>query len=211
MWYCNRQWRLLLLSFVGLFLSACSVKPPVAVDYNVEPLWQQHLAALERLAVWSFDGRIAVRDGRQAWNAKISWAQRDISYDILIAAPFGQGAARLSGQPGRALIDVSGRAPLVAEDPGALLSEQLGWAVPVAALQYWLTGRPDPQASAALSWDELGRVIQLDQSGWTVTYKRYDEGEHTPGGVSLPTKIELVKRDLRIKIVVDQWHVGPDE
>ncbi len=207
MWNSNWQWRLSLPVLV-LFLGACSVKPPVVVDYDVEPLWQQRLAKLERLSAWSFDGRIAVRDGGKAWNAKLSWAQSGASYDILISAPFGQGAARLSGEPGRALIDVSGQPSLVADDPGLLLYEQVGWAVPVDALQYWLTGRPDPQTSALLEWDGQGRVVRLDQSGWAVTYRRYGKADGVPRSVSLPTKVELVNRDLRVKIVIDQWHLN---
>ncbi len=206
MWNFNRQ-RVLLLPLFVLFLAACSTKPPAVVSYDVGPLWQQRLAQLERLESWSFDGRIAVRGGGKAWSARLSWAQQGPSYDILISAPFGQGAARLTGAPGQALIDVSGQTPLVADDPGTLLFEQLGWRVPVDALHYWLVGRPDPQSAAALEWDGQGRVVQLDQAGWMVTYRRYSKGARSvEEGISLPTKIELVNRDLRVKIVVDQWH-----
>ncbi len=203
----NIHWQhCLLLPLLALFLGACSVKPPVAVGYDVAPLWHQRLALLERLDGWSLDGRIAVRDGGKAWSAKLSWTQRGVSYDILIAAPFGQGAARLSGEPGRALIDISGQQMLVADDPSALLFEQVGWAVPVDALQYWLVGRPDPHSAALLEWDELGQVVRLEQGAWVVDYQRYSE-DNAAVGVTLPTKVRLESRQLRVKIVIDQWHL----
>lgn len=203
---CGR--RCLPLFVLVLLLGACSVKSPVIVDYNVEPLWQQRLAVLERLDVWSFEGRIAVRSDSKAWNAKLNWAQSGASYDILISAPFGQGAARLSGEPGRALIDVSGQPPLLADDPGTLLYEEVGWMVPVDALHYWLTGRPDPQVSAIVEWDGRGRVVRLAQNGWTVTYRRYNGVDAASEGVSLPTKVELVNHDLRVKIIIDRWQLN---
>ena len=191
-------WALLCLSIV-----ACSTKPPPPVSYDVQPLWQQRLSELEALESWELAGRVAIREGGQSWNAKLRWSQSGDLYDILITAPFGQGAARIYGEPGRAVIEVPNQSPLVASKAEALLYEHLGWTVPVESLKYWLEGRPDPGAKVVMRWDEFGRVVHLEQAGWEVEYRRYIE----VGALALPRKLELINSSLRVKLIIDNWQL----
>ena len=192
---------------VALLLAACSSKAPPPVAADVAPLWQHHLAQLETVTTWSFQGRVAVRQGKEAWNVKLDWSQSRDRYALLLTAPWGQGAVRLYGEVGRAVLEAPDRAPRVAENPQILLARQVGWRVPVTQLRYWMLGRPEPDQSAAIEWDGQGRVSHMDQAGWSVDYRRYGD----VGGLSLPTKIELKNEALRLRLVIDKWRLNEDE
>ena len=194
-------------ALLALMLGGCSTQAPQPLATDVAPLWQHRLAQLETIQAWSFQGRVAVRRGKEAWNVKLDWSQSFDHYDLLLTAPWGQGAVRLHGENGRAVLEAPDRAPLVAENPQALLSRQVGWRVPVTQLRYWLLGRPEPNQNAAISWDAQGRVSHMDQAGWSIAYRRYGDIE----GLSLPTKIELKNGALRLRLVIDEWRLNEDE
>ncbi len=190
-----------------VLLTACSSKAPPPVTVDVAPLWQQHLAQLETVTTWSFHGRVAVRQGKEAWNVKLDWSQSRDRYDLLLTAPWGQGAVRLYGETGRAVLEAPDRAPRVAEDPQTLLARQVGWQVPVTQLRYWMLGRPEPDQGAVIEWDGRGRIRHMNQAGWSIDYRRYGDVR----GVSLPRKIELKNEALRLRLVIDKWRLNEDE
>lgn len=185
-------------------LSACATRPVVS------PLargadWQVHRQALARLDHWSFSGRVAVKDGlEESWSAGLAWRQRDDSFDIRLSGAFGQGAARLSGQEGYAVIETSEHAALSASSVELLMEEQLGWSVPVQGFRYWLIGSPAPGVIDRYSLDEGGRLSELEQSGWRIHYRSYQ----TVDGLDLPRKLALENPRLRIRLVVDDWQLS---
>ena len=187
---------------VSLALTACATHRPPPVDLSAS--WPQRLQALKTLNNWSFNGRLGIRAGDEAWNATLRWQQHNDQYDIHISAPLGQGAARLHGDTHNVTMELPDKAPLQAENAEALLHAQLGWSVPVAGMRHWLAGRPDPQLGAEImELDEMGRLSQLRQAGWTIEYRRYA----TVDQFDLPRKIEMVNGDLRVRLVVDHWQL----
>jgi outer membrane lipoprotein LolB len=159
----SRLLRGALFFFVLFNLPACTTlkTTPQQVDPQA---WQQRQQILAQLDVWSFNGRVAVRDNNdEAWNASLRWHQTGESYDIQLAGAFGQGAARLHGNGGHAVMEMAGQAPLMAADPEALMHDRLGWYVPVRGLKYWLTGLPEPGQTAAHEFDVQGRLSRLQQ------------------------------------------------
>ena len=183
-------------------LLGCSTKQSPLLT-SASPLWTQHLAVLEGMDQWAFQGRIAVKDGTDSWSMKLNWAQTNEHFDIRIIAPFGQGAAHLYGNGEFAVIDVPERPQMSAPSAEELLRHHIGWTVPLEGLKYWLAGRPDPDLMMSGEWDALGRLNQLTQSGWYITYKRYS----TVAGIDLPRKIELINDQLRVKLVIDRWQL----
>lgn len=194
--------RRVVLVCLAMALAACGTvpeKPPVVPDMVA---WQLHQQRLEQLDDWSFNGRIAVRDlQNEGWNASLHWQQQGDHYDIQLSGALGQGAARIHGNGGSAVMEAAGEAPRVAPNPEALMQEQLGWHVPVRGLKYWLTGRPGPDAFDVQVVDGLGRLSRLEQDGWEVVYNRYEPVD----GVALPRKLELSNPHLRVRLVIDQW------
>ncbi len=187
-----------------LFLSACATRP-VATLQEQELSWQTRQHALAQLDNWSFKGRLAVKDKVQdSWSASLRWQQEDDSYDIHLSGAFGQGAARLFGHEGYAVIETSQHAALTATSAELLMQEQLGWSVPVQGFKYWLVGSPEPGMIDRHSIDEFGRLSELEQSGWQMRYRSYT----IVNGIELPRKLELENERLRVRLVIDSWQIN---
>lgn len=186
----------------ALLLSACSSVPEKPAAPPDMVAWQQHRQQLEQLADWSFNGRIAVRDRQdEGWSASLRWQQQGDHYDIKLSGALGQGAARIHGNGGAAVLEAAGEEPRVAPNPETLMQERLGWHVPVRGLKYWLTGRPGPEAVDLEVVDGAGHLSRLEQDGWEVIYNRYQEVD----GVALPRKLEMNNPRLRVRLVIDRW------
>ena len=195
------------LFFLALLnLAACTTLK--TTPQQIAPqTWPQRQQTLMQLDVWSFNGRVAVRDNNdEAWNASLRWHQTGENYDIQLASAFGQKAARLHGNGGHAVMEMAGQTPLMAADPEALMHDQLGWYVPVRGLKYWLTGLPDPGQTADHEFDVQGRLSRLQQGNWEIVYKRY----MSVNGVDLPRKVDLINHRLRVKLVIDKWQIKED-
>lgn len=185
-------------------LTACSTVPERDAGAPDLVAWQQRQQQLGELEGWAFNGRIAVRDGRdEGWNASLRWQQRGGHFDIQLSGAFGQGAARIHGDGASAVVEVAGEAPRAAPNAEMLMQEQLGWHVPVQGLRYWLTGSPAPEGSELEIVDGLGRLSRLVQGGWEVLYSRYE----TVDGIDLPRKLEMSNPRLRVRLVIDQWSI----
>ena len=71
-------------------------------------------------------------------------------------------------------------------------------------MRYWVRGMPVPGVAEQAARDEQGRLARLDQSGWTITYNRYQPG----AGAALPAKLQLVHEDISVRLVIDHWQLG---
>ena len=192
------------LLLVGL--SGCATAPQVGLMPQFEwPERQQQLAALQH---WSFSGRLAIKDANnESWSASLRWQQDGDSYDIQLSGAFGQGAARLFGRDGYAVIEMAEHSALTADSAEALMQQQLGWHMPVQGLKYWLLGMPEPDSISQSAFNEVGRLESLQQFGWQVRYRDYLDVD----GVELPRKLELENPRLRARLVIDRWQLPVSE
>lgn len=188
---------------IVLMLSACATRPVVS-DQERAQAWKLRQQALAGLEDWSFSGRLAVKDKiEDSWSASLRWQQSGGSYDIRLSGAFGQGAARLFGHQGYAVIETADHAALTASSAELLMEEQLGWSVPVQGLKYWLVGLPEPSLITRHVLDESGRLSELDQAGWQIRYSSYQR----VNGVELPRLLELENTRLRARLVIDRWQM----
>jgi outer membrane lipoprotein LolB len=85
-----------------------------------------------------------------------------------------------------------------------MLNEALGWNVPLESLRAWLLGLPaSPDDSYTL--DPQGRLLTIDSQGWTIEYKRYSEISGQGMSLSLPSKFELRRSEISLRLVIDRW------
>jgi outer membrane lipoprotein LolB len=89
-----------------------------------------------------------------------------------------------------------------ADSAERLLAEQFGWQLPVEGLRYWAIGRVAPGPVDSISHDEFGRLRELQQSGWTISYLRYQPDN---SNLMLPGKVFLRRNGLEVRFVVDSW------
>lgn len=176
-----------------LLLSGCAALPvPETAPDAVTPATVRD---------WKFTGRISLTRAEQGWHAGLDWENRSDHYRLQVTGPLGQGALRLSGDPaGVVLVDADARVH-TARDADALLAQVTGWDIPVAGIRYWVRGLSAPDGSVRVTLDPQGRLQQLEQSGWVVSYQRY----RTIGGADWPAKLKLVHDDIAVRLVIDQW------
>lgn len=186
---------------VGLLLSSgCATRPP-AVETVPESVWLEHRARLETLTDWQVRGRVAIRRGDDGWNASFDWRQRQDSYRIRLRGPFGQGGIELHGDSLGVWMRRSDRPPVYARSVEDLLAQEIGWRLPVLGLVDWLRGLPVESQPASLDWDQRGRLQTLQQDGWHIDYPRY----RSVDGRQLPDKVQLMRDQLQVKLVIDKW------
>ena len=191
-----------------LLLSGCAgLFPREVLQGQGDPArWQAHKLQLSALDAWQIDGKVGIRapkaaSGSQSGSATLFWLQRQDYYDIRLSGPLGRGAARLTGRPGQAALEVASQGRFQAESPEALLEQQLGWKLPVSHLLWWVRGLPAPDSKSRLTLDGDSHLARLEQDGWQVEYLRYAE----LSGYWLPERLKLRGHDLEITLVIKDW------
>lgn len=201
-----RRW---LAPVLALALGGCAplpVAPPTGEPAATSP-WALHRARLEAVRAWSLQGRAAIQTEREGVTATVRWEQRGQDYVMRFIGPFAQGSFELAGGAEGVVLRTPEGGALRARDPEALLEQALGWSLPVAGLNYWIRGIPDPAREASqLRLDEFGRMTDVEQDGWRISVLRYTRLD----GLDLPEKLFLESRRLKLRIAVQAWEqAGP--
>jgi len=195
--------RIFLAALWILTVSSCASNLPKQThDMPAEDLWQARNARMADLN-WTLQGRVAVKNDQESWQAHLSWQQNDGRFEISFQSFFGQLLARLVGDDDGVNLYLPNKHVISSHDPTLLLHEQLGWAVPITGLQNWVTGTPADDAFIDKTVDEKGRLIHLDQQGWMIDFSRYAATQ----GIEMPKKIILKRDGITIRLVVDHWEL----
>ena len=187
-------------ALAALALSACqtvSVPPAPITAWSVRrPLLQ----ALER---FELNGRVAVAVGRQGFNADIRWTQNGARTRMILSGPFGAGATQVSEASGQLGVITSRGEHLGNTAARDALERQLGFNPPLGSLRYWILGVPDPALPASVTVDAAQRLTRLQQAGWSIHYRAY-----SPVGAEwLPRLLTVRRAGVRLRMVVDAWHL----
>jgi len=197
---CRRSIRLLLAGIALLTLAGCATQAPVDDGGRQAGQWERQQADVEAFDTWTLVGKAGLRAPQENTSANLDWNQHPHYFRMLISGPFGGGRSVLEGREGRFSLTTSdGR--FEAETPEALMEEQLGWSLPVRAMPNWVRGLPGEHASYQLESDELGFPNHLQQDGWEIDYRDWEQVE----GMWLPRRLVMNYGDLRITLVVNQW------
>lgn len=186
-----------------VFLTACASLPAVkTASPELERQWLAHRQSLDQFHSWVISGRLGIETENDGWHVSFRWQQGDAElYHISLSGPLGQESAELQGtSQGVTLLLADGRS-VTALDPDDLLLRQLGWRLPIKSLYYWVRGLPVPDAVESHGLDGQGRLQWLEQSGWHISYRRYED----VSGKDFPTKIFLDSPQLKVRLVIDGW------
>ncbi len=172
--------------------------PVIATDIA----WQQHAEQLGQLQAWRLSGRIGARQDQQAWNAGLEWRQTDDLYEIDLLSPFGSKLAHFSGNEQGVFLTNSKGQTAFAETPEQLMTQLLGFSLPLAGMRYWVRGLPEPGIQhQRLELNKAGRLSQLSQSGWEVDYLQYQ----SVAGVDLPKRLKMSHEEIGVTLVIKDW------
>lgn len=194
---------LFLVALIIAVVSGCATRPPVDISHR-NASWDTHRDQLSKLTSWRASGRISVRLNNHAWSATLQWQQQQQKYFLRLIAPLGQGTYEITGNKTGVLLRTAKNKIYKANDPETLMQSNFGWSVPLTGLIYWIRGLPKPGTrTELLSLDDLGRITDLAQSGWRVSYSAYNE----TGGYDLPGRITLQNDKLKVRLVIKNWKI----
>jgi outer membrane lipoprotein LolB len=164
-------------------------------------------AALRCVDQWALQGRVAFRSPEQSGSARLSWQQRGGRYQLSVDGPLGVGGVRIEGDDAQVQVDSHGERHVYTAAPETVLAATLGYELPVRALRYWVLGLSDPQGGRAVWGVVPGTAVPtLRQAGWTV---RYESREARVAEVPLPTRLNLDRGDLSLRLLVEHWDLDP--
>ena len=172
-----------------LALAGCALMPPAPPVVGAKPV---------TVTIFQLTGRISVIQNGAGFFGSFHWRHRPGRDVILLFTPLGQGVARLTrDRTGVTLMTADKR--YVARDPEQLTEKVLGWRLPLGGLPYWVRGLPAPSAGG------IATVGRLAQDGWRIEWDDY----RAVDGFRLPGEVTLQQGKLRVKLVIDQWRIGP--
>lgn len=193
----------LLAAVLPLLLAAC-VPQTVRMKGDAGLLDAQFARerALAQADHWVLQGRLGVSNGKDGGSGSFSWAQDGEQYEFVLRGPAISGMNfRLSGGPDGALLEGVEHGPLRGPDAEALMHEALGWEVPLRDLRAWVLGLRADSGPAELNFGENRLPSLLQQDGWTVDYREWDEAHRPP----LPKKVFAGKPPYKVKLSIESW------
>ncbi len=195
-------------SLIGVFIlaSGCSlfqaetdsIEQSLSLEMR-QSLWEARKVNIEKVQYWRAKGRIAVSSPKDNGNASLNWWQVRSAFDIRLSAPLGAGSVRLKNDSTGALLVKPNAETLRGASADSLLMQTFGWRIPLENLAQWMTGLPGESDSFEL--DDWGRIRELKQNGWTVTYAAYTD----VGELALPQKIFMKNGDYSVRVALSTW------
>lgn len=185
----------LLLALAGCsnFQTADAPPPPSASS------WTEHQQIVTQLKSWQLNGKIGITRKKDSQSASLAWLQEQDTYQIDIRGPWGQGGASIYGSPEQIRVEIAGGETYQANSVEALLEDQLGWALPISDIYWWVRGIPSPNTPAKYTLKN-NRLESLSQNGWSISYLRYSH--LSP---ALPQKLKLSHDSMKITLIIHQW------
>ncbi|MCY7354383.1 MAG: lipoprotein insertase outer membrane protein LolB [Lysobacter sp.] len=193
-------------------LAACAAQPTrqlPPMDAAVAAARQeQREAELAPLGAWSLQGRVALSNGRDGGSGRIDWRQEGAHYEVALSAPVTRQSWRLSGDATGAQLEGLEGGTRTGPDATSLLLEATRWEIPVAALASWARGvrAESSHGAATIRYTAEGRLARIEQGGWVIDYSDWRASDLP--GIELPTRLNAVRGDARVRLIVDRWGEG---
>ena len=189
---CRRSWAWV----VAVMVSACATtrveQPPTGVVPDVQ-----------QVPNWQARGRLAVSAQGQGGSGTFTWQQQADRTELHVRGPLGAGALDIvSDGQALQLSDASGRS-YDGEAARAALEQKLGVGLPLGQMRYWMLGVPAPSdGPGAPRMPTAGAAPGgFTQDGWTVSLDEM----RTVGAWRVPARLSASSRDVRVRMVVDDW------
>ena len=185
--------RVALAAAAVLVLAACAPSRPLERSVGTPPPASD--------ASWSFEGRVAVSDGKDSGSARVSWTQDGERYRVTLRAPVSGETWRLSGDAAGCVLEGVHPGPVHGDDPEELLQRELGWRLPIRAMKSWVRGLHAVEAPLEIDVHHQvpdSRVFR--ELGWTITYRDWFNDP------VLPKRIEAEKPPYQVRLAIAQWN-----
>ena len=147
--------------------------------------------------VFELSGRLAARQGPEAFTGNLSWRHAGSVDELLVTSPLGQGVARIVRKGDAVVLTTAEPREYRAADVESLTEQALGFRLPLKGLADWVRARAAPGAPANVEKDADGRVASIEQSGWRIEYLEYAGG--------LPSRLRLASPGIDLRLAISEW------
>ena len=185
-------------------LASCrTLPPPPPVPAALAP-WDVRRPQLQAREHFELRGRVAVAASGEGFNASLHWTQDGARSQVSLGGPLGVGGAEIIASGDDLTMVTSRGEHLDSAAAHAALATHLGFDPPLASLRYWVLGVPDPAQPATEALDQTQqRLSALTQDGWRIDYQSYVSAD----GESLPARLTMQRDTVRVRLLVDNWHL----
>ena len=218
---------LLLLSACQTTLQTTGKSPPVASDASKwlqsDAYFELKRAQFDLLNGWQYTAKIGISTPTVNEVANIVWnfkARLEVSSDfdskaqsnvVRLFGPLGIGAVSLQFNAESVVLLDNAGVKHFGDNAQELLTEIVGWPIPIDSLRMWLFALPNPDAVFRYKLDSSGNdIIALEQAGWQINYSAYRLYGEAGTSTRLPRKITATKilpdgTKLVVKLITKSW------
>lgn len=190
-----------------LALAGCAGRPAREAVDSFE-LLRVRAEVLRPWPTWSFEGRVAVRDGREGGSGRIRWHEGDGRYEVSLRAPVSATTWVLAGDGTQSELRGAGPHPVRGADPEELLARETGWHLPVRHARAWVRGLALDSANARLDAVHDGLPAVLVENGWTVEFGQWaSPGDGLP---PMPQRIVARRPPWEVRLAISRWSLVHD-
>jgi len=126
------------------------------------------------------------------------------SHQVLdLLSPLGTTVARIEVEPTGARATGAQMQEMRGPNADVLTEQLLGWTLPVSGLADWIEGRPAPERVARIERD-AGRVVLIEQDGWTIRLSEPFESTSRPRRLLLERAAAANAPAVTLRLVVDE-------
>lgn len=161
------------------------------------------LVPADRAYSGRFSATTVLGEQRENVSGRFNLEIRGSHQRLELASPLGTTVARIDVEPGLARATGAQLREVRGPDADALTEELLGWRLPVAGLSDWIEGRPAPLRPARVERDS-GRIVQIEQDGWTIQLPEAFEGETRPRRLLLERPGAPTAPAVTLRLIVDE-------
>ena len=166
--------------------------------------YEQQRTRLLELDHWSLNGRFAIRYHDEGGSGIIRWIRKGDDYDLRLYDALGRMQLRLWRESGRVSMQSREGELQDSESAEQLMQSQLGWSLPITALDHWVRGLEDPDLPLEAHQVDGLYVQSLSQAQWQIAYSRHELVD----GLWVPGMIRIEGRDISLKLIVETWNLS---
>ena len=195
----------ILLVLICLLTAACQsvVKPSNDAHYLQQQIERE--LVLQKQSHWSFHGRVAISDGKQAGTVKMRWQQHGEQFDIDISLPITNQKYRLHSINNKIRLEGFGLATLEGDSAEAVLQQATGWRIPFQDMQLWLRGMRNNSATR-IDFGSTGLPAQFHENGWLVDYRGWDSAI-TPMPIKVFASSNTNGKSASVRLQIEEWDI----
>ena len=149
-------------------------------------------------------GRVLISGEGRAFSSSLRWRHDGAGDELWLMSPVGQTLAHIVADTAGAVLTTPDLLEYRDHSVESLTRRALGWPLPLGELRHWVQAAPVPgDNTTASSRDDAGRLLLLEQAGWSIRYSYPD----VPDAV-LPRRLDLSRSGQLIRLVIDSWRSG---